>query len=123
MKKRIITSFYHYMHRKGLENITMINDPENTLGESHITPLIRQINPDITAEQNGISYLYKYVEGKKEDQSDLLESCYAYAQQNQEQLLKLRLLVPIEHSDNVIQALNQNHFEDVGVVRIPSGIS
>lgn len=123
MKQSIITSFYHYIHSKGLENITLVNDPKSAAVESSEAPLIEQINPDITAEQNGISYLYKYVEGKKEDQTDLLETCDAYSQQNQEHSLKLRLLVPIEYSDNVIQTLNQNHFEDVGVVRIPSGIS
>lgn len=120
MKKRTIASFYNYMQKKGLENITLINDPENTSGKSRVTPIIEQINPDITAEQNGISYLYKYVEGKKEDQKEMLKSCHAYIQQKRKHLLKLRLLVPIEYSDNVIQALNQNHFEGVGVVRIPS---
>ena len=118
MKKRIIASFYHYMQGKGLKNITIINDQKNTSGESQADPIIEQINPDITAEQNGVSYLYKYVEGKLEDQKDMLESCYAYSQRKREHLLKLRLLVPIEHSDNVIQTLNQNHFEGVGVVRI-----
>ena len=118
MKKRIIASFYHYMQVKGLKNITIINDQKNTSGESQADPIIEQINPDITAEQNGVSYLYKYVEGKLEDQKDMLESCYAYSQRKREHLLKLRLLVPIEHSDNVIQTLNQNHFEGVGVVRI-----
>lgn len=97
----------------------MLHDPVNVSEESQVTPIIEAINPDITAEQNGVSYLYKYVEGKKEDQKDMLESCYAYERQNRNHSLKLRLLVPIEYSDNVIQLLNQNHLEGVGVVRVP----
>ena len=119
MKQKIITSFYHYMQEKGLENITMINDPKEPSGEAQITSIVEEINPDITAEKNGVSYLYKFVEGKKEDQKDLLESCQVYSQHNPEYPTKLRLLVPIEYSDNVIQTLNQNYFEGVGVVRVP----
>ena len=111
------------MQKKGLENITMITGPKEPSGEAQAISIFEEINPDISAEKNGVSYLYKYVEGKKEDQKDMLESCEAYSRQNQERPLKLRLLVPIEYSDNVIQLLNQNHLEGVGVVRLPSGIS
>jgi hypothetical protein len=121
MKKRIIASFYRYMERKGAENIRMMNDPEKLSGEPQVPAHLEDINPDLSAKINGIDYVYKYVEGNKEDQKSILKACLAYKQLNKKHPFKFRLLVPIDHSDTVIQTLNQNHLEGVGIIRVAAG--
>ncbi len=121
MKKKVIASFYRYMQQKGAEHIRMLNDPDNVSGEPQAPAHLEHLNPDLSAKINGIEYVYKYVEGNKEDQKSILKTCQAYSQLKKKHPFKFRLLVPIDHSDAVIQTLNQNHLEGVGIVRISTG--
>lgn len=121
MKNKIIASFYHYIQQKGAENIRILNDPDKMSGEAQAPAHLEHLNPDLSAKINGIDYVYKYVEGNKEDQKSILKTCQAYSQLKKKQPFKFRLLVPIDHSDAVIQTLNQNHLEDVGIIRVSTG--
>ncbi|MDY0103467.1 MAG: hypothetical protein RBS07_11050 [Lentimicrobium sp.] len=121
MKKEVIASFYRYMKRKGAEQIKMMNDPDNVSGAPQAPAHLAQLNPDLTAKINGVEYIYKYVEGNKEDQKNLLKTCQTYSQLNKKYPFKFRLLVPVDHSDAVLQTLNQNHLESVGIVRVSTG--
>ena len=120
MKKKVIASFYRYMQRKGAEHIRMMNDPDNVSGEADAPAHLAHLKPDLSAKINGIEYVYKFVEGNKEDQKGLLQTCQTYSQLSKKHPFKFRLLVPIDHSDAVIQTLNQNHLEGVGIVRVSS---
>ncbi|PKP54267.1 MAG: hypothetical protein CVT92_00500 [Bacteroidetes bacterium HGW-Bacteroidetes-1] len=120
MKKRVVESFLKYLQNKGFKNIKLIEPfDQNSISDQNLA-IENELNVDISAESNGVFYFYKYVEGKKAEQSQMLDTCRTYQQNKNEKPSRLRLLVPAQNSDAVIQSLNSHQFENVGVVRINS---
>lgn len=115
-KKDVITTFRRYLKLKGFKNVKMIQaDTVHQIEEPTVGLL-----PDITAENKGILYFYKYFEGRQ-NIAELIKDVktfYRQKSESQNRKLKLKLLVPVKQSDDVIQSLNAHQLEGVGVIRV-----
>ncbi|MBZ0243766.1 MAG: hypothetical protein K8F24_11160 [Bacteroidales bacterium] len=113
-KKEVIFTFKRHLKRKGYKNVQI---PEAQAGASASNPAL-ELQPDLTAEIKGVSYFYKYIESREE--APLLVKTIGRFLKQQSKLTnqKLKLLVPIKQSDAVIQSLNANQLEDVGVIKV-----
>lgn len=113
-KKEVISTFKRYLKRKGYRNVQM---PEAKPSISSLNPSL-ELHPDLIAEIKGVSYFYKYIEGR-EEASLVIKKLDAFLnQQSEVSNKKLKLLVPAKQSDAVIQSLNAHQLETVGVIRV-----
>ena len=113
-KKEVISTFKRYLRRKGYKNVQI---PEAEVEVNKSNPSL-ELNPDLTAEVKGVSYLYKYIEGTEEAAIELKKISNFFKQQTGISGQKLKLLVPSKQSDAVIQSLNAHQLESVGVIRV-----
>lgn len=113
-KKEVLSTFKRYLKRKGFNNVKMpLDEPAGQ--NLHSDPWL---NPDLTAENKGVTYYYKYIAGRDEA-SAIASEMKAFLKRQPEVLnRKLKLLVPIRQSDDVIQSLNAHQLENVGVIKV-----
>lgn len=116
MKEEIIIAFGKYLQDNGFEQVKYAaNDESESQSDTSVKKEIA-FEPDITAENEGIHYYYKYLEGKQ-DASGLIKAIRSFIR-NKNQHQELKLLVPLKQSDGVIQILNAHQLEGVGIIRV-----
>lgn len=116
MKEAIIDAFNNYLKINGFRKVEKhISDKTNEDTETIVGSEISFV-PDITAVNNGVNYYYKYLEGKH-DASDLILSFKKFLN-NKNQKQELKLLVPLQQSDGVLQVLNAHQLEGIGIIRV-----
>ena len=116
MKDEIITAFGKYLRNNGFRQVKRLAENRSDTSSDILVGEEINFEPDITAENEGVRYYYKYLEGRK-DASDLVKDFKSFIRnKNQKQVLKL--LVPLKQSDGVIQFLNAHQLEGVGIIRV-----
>jgi len=116
MKDEIITAFGKYLRNNGFRQVKRLAENRSDTSSDILVGEEINFEPDITAENEGVRYYYKYLEGRQ-DASDLVKDFKSFIRnKNQKQVLKL--LVPLKQSDGVIQFLNAHQLEGVGIIRV-----
>lgn len=118
-KKEVIFTFKRYLKRKGYINVQI---PEVQAATSTINSGL-ELQPDLIAEIKGVSYYYKYIEGREEASLVIKKLGRFLKQQSEATNKKLKLLVPAKQSDAVIQSLNAHQLEDVGVIKVTPNLA
>ncbi len=119
MEQKILTSFSAYLKHKNFINIR----PYSSLKQSEIKiqkPEDKQsIKPDLSAENNGITYFYKVLARQSLTVEGLYSFCKSFNEKyHNKPSVKLKLLVPVQKSDALLQWLNRHQFENIGIIRV-----
>jgi len=113
-KKEVIFTFKRYLKRKGYINVQI---PEVQVATETLNPSL-ELQPDLIAEIKGVSYYYKYIEGREEASLIVKKLGGFLKQQSEATNQKLKLLVPEKQSDAVIQSLKAHHLKAIGVIKV-----
>ncbi len=116
MKEEIIIAFVKYLQDNGFEQVKFASKDNSAMQSDTSTKKELSFEPDISAKNEGVSYYYKYLEGKQ-DASGLIKAIRSFIR-NKNQHQELKLLVPLKQSDGVIQILNAHQLEGVGIIRV-----
>lgn len=111
MKQKILDSFFLYLENKGYKRIV---DYRNKQIDQQT---IDKMMPDISAERKNIQYHFRFEDGTSSE-TELIKACRVLNTKQENQSKRLKLLVPVESYDTVIQTLNKYQLENVGVIRL-----
>lgn len=119
MKQKILASFSAYLKHKNFVNIRPYPSQKSLPTTDQHLEDEQLIKPDLTAENNGVTYFYKVLAKQSMTVDGLLAFCRSFNEKYRNKpTVKLKLLVPMRKSDALLQWLNRHQFENIGIIRV-----
>lgn len=117
-RERLIELFHKHLDNKGYKNVRSLvkgedSPPIFSLKSEDIT-----LKPDVSAEIRGKKLVYEFVEAQPTQKQYVLDKCRHYLKASEKENFKVRLIVPVERYDAVLQWINAHQLEQVGLVRV-----
>ncbi len=117
-ERKLIALFHKHLDKRGYINVKSMatgkeQPPVFTLEHEKVT-----LKPDVSAEIRGKKLVYEFVKAQPSQKQNLIEKCRNYMKLSAEQGFKFRLIVPSDRYDSVLQWINSNRLEQVGIVRV-----
>lgn len=117
IKQSILEALIDYLNKKGYKEFRSglkgMSEPviiKSTGG--------KKFTPDLVALHNDSKYFFEIEIADDIDEDKLIEKCHAFAKAAKENEGKFNLVVPLENYDKVLQIINNNKLENVGIVQI-----
>lgn len=118
LKSTILEAMHEYLKNKGFSGfrskIEAMEDPEQIKNRENGNSFV----PDMTAQKDGINYIFEVELGDKLSNQEFLEKCKALHLEAKKKTGKLYLVVPVEKMDKTLQIINKNNLENVGILQI-----
>lgn len=116
-KEKLIKLIHNYLDDRGYDNVRSYVKGSAPPPGFRLQADSALLKPDLSAEIRGKKLVYEYLE-ELPQQTKLVEKCRNYLQASGPEGYKLRLIVPQKHYDKVLQWINANRLEQVGLVRV-----
>lgn len=118
IKQRILEALRDYLQGKGYKKFRSELDGMDTPGKVQSGESEKEYRPDMVANHNEAKFMFEVEIADNPDEADLVEKCRVLSEAARKTNGKLNLVVPVENYDKVIQILNTNKLEDIGVLQI-----
>ncbi len=117
-RKKIIQLFHNHLDNKGYQDVRSnavgkMRPPQFELESENMT-----LKPDVSAEIRGKKLVYEFIEAKPSQKQKVIEKCRNYLKVSKTAGVKPRLIVPVDRYDAVLQWINANRLEHIGLIRM-----
>ncbi len=118
IKKIILEALLDYLKEKGYKNIRSklsgMKDPEKI----SITGRDQEFIPDMVAIHNDSKLMFEVEIADEPNEEQLIDKCRVLSDEAAKTNGKLNLVVPLENYGKIIQILNNNKLENIGILQI-----
>lgn len=118
IKQRILEALRDYLKGKGYKKFKSELEGMDEPGKVQSDENTKEYRPDMEANHNEAKFMFEIEIADNPDESDLVEKCRVLSDAAKKTNGKLNLVVPVENYDKVIQILNTNKLENIGVLQI-----
>lgn len=118
IKEGILEALRDYLKGKGYKKFKSglqdMDDPAKVVSEESN----KTYTPDMVANHQDAKFMFEIEISDSPDEQELVEKCRVLSEAAQKTNGKLNLVVPVENYDKVLQILNANKLENIGVLQI-----
>jgi hypothetical protein len=117
-KEKIVEVFHNHLDDKGYNNVRStapgkVKPTQFELRSKNIT-----LKPDVSAEIRGKRVVFEFVEALPAHKQLVIEKCRNYLSISKAEGIRPRLIVPVDRYDAVLQWINANRLEQMGLIRV-----
>jgi len=117
-RERLIELFHKHLDNKGYKNVRSLAKGNDSPPTFSLKPEDITLKPDVSAEIRGKKLVYEFVEAQPTQKQYVLDKCRYYLKASKMENFKVRLIVPLDRYDAVLQWINAHQLEEVGLVRV-----
>lgn len=117
-RERLIELFHKHLDNKGYNNVRSLAKGNDSPPIFSLKPEDITLKPDVSAEIRGKKLVYEFVEAQPTQKQYVIDKCRHYLKAAQEGNFKVRLIVPLDRYDAVLQWINAHQLDQVGLVRV-----
>ncbi len=117
-RERLIELFHKHLDNKGYKNVRSLAKGNDSPPTFSLTPEEITLKPDVSAEIRGKKLVYEFVEAQPTQKQYVIDKCRHYLKASQKENFKVRLIVPVDRYDAVLQWINAHQLDQVGLVRV-----
>jgi len=118
IKQRILEALRDYLKSKGYKKfkskLSSTDKPDEIVSDE----TKKTYSPDLVAQHSNGKFLFEIEIADDPDEESLVEKCRVLSEAAEKMNGKLNLVVPVENYGKVIQILNTNKLENIGVLQI-----
>ncbi len=118
LKERIIQALRDYLKDKDYDEFRSVlkgmDDPHKIMSNE----TKKSYTPDLVAIRKGSKYLFEIEIADDPNENELVEKCRVLSTEAEKMEGKLNLVVPVENYGKVLQILNNNKLENIGILQI-----
>ncbi len=118
IKKRILEALTDYLKGKGYKKfrseLESMEDTQKIISKE----TKKEYSPDLSAQHHEGKFLFEIEIADEPNEEELVEKCRVLSEAAEKLDGKLNLVVPVETYDKILQVLNANKLENIGLLQI-----
>lgn len=118
LKERILQALRDYLKNKDYDEFRSELKGMDTPVKIVSNETKKSYTPDLVALHKGNKYLFEIEIADDPNEKELVEKCRALSAEAKKMEGKLNLVVPVENYGKVLQILNNNKLENIGILQI-----
>ncbi|MCF8230189.1 MAG: hypothetical protein K9G47_11255 [Bacteroidales bacterium] len=118
IKQRILEALTDYLKGKGYKKFRSDLESMEKTNKIVSEETKKEYHPDLTARYLDGKFLFEIEIADEPDEETLVEKCRVLSEAAEKLNGKLNLVVPVETYDKILQILNANKLENIGLLQI-----